>query len=263
MRKYIIGGVVTLVIILVAVLIIVLGGKDSVPEEVLAYCEKNEDSLICQDPEATKEDVVYDMFRILKLNYNDGYSDEFCDDFFYGNVANYCKLGKENVFPEELPTVRIGMEIIEIEEDLYSIQTYFNNNQPAYNFRIGLIEDEGYIKFYGFAYSLTDLIHDLHLLNEEVSVFMVDVIKKSDDLDPQYCVTYYGGDALVLCEDDVINVIPDASFFYSEVVVETGINEFLYLIYNQGETLGYQYTMTFIEIENELIISEIEFIPTS
>lgn len=263
MRKYIIGGVITLVVTLVVVLIIVLGGGDSTPEEVLAYCEKHEESLICQNPDATKEDVVMDMFRILKRDYNDGYSDDFCDDFFFGNLATYCKMGKENIFPTELPNVRIGMEIIEVEEDLYTIQTFFVNNQPAYNFNIGLIEDEGYLKFNGFSYLLSDLIDDLHLINEEVSDFMEIVIMESDDLDPLYCVTYFGGEALELCEEDILNVIPDSTFIFNEVIVRTGINEFLYFIYNADETLGYQFSITFIEIIGELIINEIEFIPTT
>jgi len=258
-RKHIIyGGVGVIVLVGLIILLIGLLKKDEPTEEALNFCEQYPQALFCTNENATEIEVVSNMFLTLLEGYNRGYSDQFCDAYFTGNLSLYCKESKEIIFPEGFAFLQRTFTVEEKEPDVYNIYTTNTDFSDGYTFRIGINNSTGVYVISGFSYTEPVTLVDLELTDEEINTFMVTMIAASDDDEDTFCETYTTGIAHVECTINLSLIADDVTIIENYTVTQVRTNQFEYTVTNVEETSSVTYDVTFTEIDGNLLISMID-----
>ena len=257
-KIYIFGTIGILAITLVIFLLLINKPEEVDPLEVLLFCEKYPEALVCDNQYASNNAIAEDMFIDVIENYSTGYSEQFCLDYFYGNIENYCVAGTVDILPTDTGLLSTDLEITEVKEGVYDVVTYYRTGAPAWTFRVAIILSEGLYTLSGISYYETVVLESLNLTDEEINDFMVDMISESDDLLTDFCETYFTGYPLTFCDYDYEIVAPNSNAIYHYEVEEISTNKYLYTVSTDDQGITYEYTVFFTELEDEIFISGFE-----
>ena len=233
-------------------------GDGDEPEE-RSFCENHPNALYCTNEEATAQEIAIDMFHTLQDNFDGEYGATFCDDYFYGNIRDYCKQSKLLLLPENFNIVNRNFDVVEISDGIYDFYTTFVTGNDAYVFRIAVVDvEQGPYQISGLSYYPTPPLVDLELSFEDVNTFMVAMIQASDDNADDFCETYFTEDALLACETDRSSVALDSGVWHSFEAIKITTNNYIYTVRSEDDLTTHQYRVVFVREFGQLYASSIE-----
>lgn len=248
--------------ILIAFIIIVatIITQDEPTEEANSFCDEYPEAVFCTDSDVTSKEVVVDMLSTFMNKYPSDLDDTFCNFYFSGNLQSYCIEQSSLLVPANFNTVKRSFDIVEISENIFDVRTYYYSNQPAYTMRIALNDRDGAYHISGMSYFPTPLQVDLELIDEDITIFMTDLLDAVDDGDDDLCITYFTWIARETCQQDDLTIDDYLDIDQNPVIEETGFNQYEYTVTNLDETESITYQLTFEDEDGTTKLSDIEII---
>ena len=243
-------------------------GSDEVDEALDIFCSDNPDALVCTNPEATRNEIVANMFNTMMIEFIEDSNENFCDDYFSAtnsDLLDACKNDRFSLVPEDIVYLSDDVVITPGEgTNVYEVTTTYEDGSTGYTFTVKIVEEDGVIRFSEFSYEYNmSSDDDLYLSDDYIKEFMVKVINESDDGDSEYCSTYFTGEALVACTNDIEAIIPSIYAMYNPVIEKIGTNNYEYSVNSYDGLEAYTYTILFVEVGEEIYLSEIEYLDIS
>lgn len=227
------------------------------PEIKINYCDRNPESLICTASNPTEEEITEDLLVTVIQQYNGGYDDTFCTDYFSGNIVRYCTTN--SIMPNATYLLSYNVVVEYHEDGVYNVYSKYRTEHPAYMFRVGVDSIDGVYKITGLSFFEIDPTENLFLLDIQIEDFMIEMIESSTSLDENYCLNYFYDDAFDDCTSNILNVAPQDDIIVPVEITELDINTFEYKTQTEDELTTYIYTITFQLVDQELKINSIEF----
>lgn len=259
-RMYIISGIVAVTIITALILILVnIFASDEPTPEAINFCEAYPETLFCEDATATPMAIAVDLFTIVKDSYTEGYDDEFCENFFYGNLEGYCETQPQVLFPLDVISLNEYLQIREIEPNIFDIRTKYINGTRAYTFRLALNDSFGVYNISGISYTAWEPAVDLELTDETINAFMIEMLEESDNPGTFFCDDYFAYEANETCRE-AETLIANPEYIYDYNISEVGLNTYNYTVFDETATNDVTYRVVFEEFNETLYLTQISII---
>lgn len=234
-------------------------GDKTDPEAFRDFCENNPYSVICTSDDPTYEQAAVEIFNKLLADYSEGYSDNFCLDYLDGNLESYCLDSHINLLPEDTGRLSVNYEIERVSSGIFDFETkYIGTNEPAWTVRLALTKHKGMFVLTGLSYKETPEVVDLELSYEDVNLFLTSMISASETPGDDFCDIYFTGDALVSCENNILNVAPQFDVIHNYSIMLMSTNYYTYTIESIDGLVVYQYIVLFEAIDDINYISDLE-----
>ncbi len=240
-------------------------GSEEVDNALDVFCSDNPEALVCTNPEATRNEIVANMFNTMMTEFIEGTNERFCDDYFSASnptLLAACKNDRFSLVPEDIIYLSDDVIITAGEEtNQFVVTTTYENGENGYLFTVTIVEEDGVIRFSEFSYQLdeSDNEADLALTDDQVKAFMVNVINYDDQGDT-YCSDLFTGNAYEACLNTAIDeFIPSIYAMYHPVVSQLIINQFSYRVESFDGKEIYLYRVTFTKVDDLLKISELSY----
>ena len=239
-------------------------GSEEVDDALDIFCNDNPGALVCTNPEATRNEIVANMFNTMMIEFMDGTNEDFCDDYFSATnsaLLDDCKNDRFSLVPEDIEYLSDDIVITTGDAtNEYIVTTVYEDGSAGFVFTVEIVEEDGVIRFSEFSYEYDSTVDaDLYLSDDYIKQFMVKVINESDDGDSDYCSDYFTGAALTACNSEISSVVPSVYVMYHPVVTELGTNYFSYQVDSFDVLEVYIYLIDFTEVDGEIVISKISF----
>ncbi len=254
-KLYIFGSIGFVIVGLILFVLLSNKPEEIDPLEVMLFCEKYPDALVCDNQSASNDAIAEDMFIDVIENYSTGYSEQFCKDYFYGNIKEYCISGTVDILPTNTWSLSTDLELTEVKEGVYDITTSYRTGEPAWTFRVAIILSEGLYTLSGISYYEIEVLDSLELTDEEINDFMVNMISQSDEEIIGYCEIYFIGYPLTFCNYDYEIVAPNSDSVFHYEIEEISTNHYLYTVSTDDRGITYEYNVIFIELDEEIYVT--------
>ena len=258
------------ILMMISVMMLVLTlsgcfGSEEVDDALAVFCEDNPDALVCTNPEATRNEIVANMFNTMMIEFIEGTNDNFCDDYFSATnneLLNACKTDRFSLVPEDIVYLSDDVVITSgTGTNQFIVTTTYEDGSNGFIFTVSIVEEDGVIRFSEFSYEMDidDSVVNLSLTDDAVKEFMVRVINYDDQGD-NYCSLLFTGNAYEECISTSIDeFIPSIYAIYNPVVSELRTNEFSYHVESSDGLEIYLYQLTFTLVDEVLHLSEISY----
>ncbi len=263
-RRMLLFGTLGLGVIIGLVFVLIGNGSNDANENAIAeYCSRNETAAFCVDRETSDDNLALDLLDTLIENFSAGYTNELCDDIFYGKVENYCKLSKENILPSnstllsnEYTALPVYSAHGDLKEGIYDVYTHYLSGLDAYVVRVAVIKEMGVPVISGISYSETPERLNLHMSDYDVRTLILTITQAEKDDD--FCEMYFIESALTTCQTEIVDAVPSVEFTKTSEIIEIGVNEFIVTLTNEDETASRTVQVMFDKVDSTTVITEIE-----
>lgn len=245
-------------LVAVIILVIAITMEQEPTLEAQTFCEAFPSALFCQEEEYAEIDIAEDMLQTFMAHYPNVMSESFCNNYFYGNLQNYCLEDPSVLVPYDFSSVSRAFDIVQVEEGLYDVRTRYSSFVPAYTIRLALNNMDGAYHISGFSFYDTPATINLALTDEDINTFMLDMIATSDANDDTFCDTYFTWQAKSVCDLDSDAYITDPDITFDYTVSSLSTNRYRYTVSNEEDTVSLLYTILFENVDGTIKISELD-----
>lgn len=257
-RRYIILGGTVAMLTGIIILVVSLLVQDVPTEEAEGFCDAFPNALFCQETNPTEIDIAEDMMVSLMAHYPNVMSESFCTNYFYGILTQYCLNDPSIIVPSDFNIVSSSFIIVEFDEGIYDIRTRYSNNVPAYTIRVSLNNADGAYHISGFSYFDTPATLDLEQTDEELELYIQDLIASGEDNEDRLCEIYFTWISYSECQQnsDPFVLNPELSILYQ--VERQGTNHYHLIFTNSDESEAIHYDVVFENVDGQVKISTFE-----
>jgi hypothetical protein len=198
-----------------------------VADAVEVFCTDNPDALICQNPEATRDALVADMFNTIMTEFVAGDNPDFCADYFDDStLIETCRTDRFALVPDDIATLGDNLVIQALSTtNEFEVLTEDADGNPAYRFVVRVTEREGLLRFNRFEFE-TITVEEPTVDELEIKMLMNTMINDQDSA-MAYCDEYFTTAGKQDCLDDVVQ---PAFFMYQPIVTHLGGLRYTYSV---------------------------------
>lgn len=237
---YWIGGAITILVGII-ILIINLNFADTPTPEAETFCEAFPNALFCTEGEHSDLDIATDMMTTLMAHYPNVMTDTFCENYFTGNLSSYCLDDPDIIVPPDFNYLSSNFDIVQIGDNRFDIRMRYSNQNPAYQVRLALNNNDGAYHISGFSYETMPIPTDLAWTDVQLDEFMQAMIAAALDESRQLCDSYFTWQALSMCLYAPDQLLVQEDIVHDYEVSRLGLNHYEYTLYSEDGTQSLVY----------------------